>query len=81
MANNQCLVQPLKARADEYGVSRKNRLIDSRQIDGGKQISISREAHLKARDDFGSGKQSQIVGLVILVIDYVLHGFLGQRRA
>src|SRR2546430_1853197 len=79
MTNNKGFVQPFKLRTHQDGVRRKDSFSDSGEVCRHKQVTVSRKAYLKATNCVGTGEKGKVEGLVVLVINHILHRFLSNR--
>src|ERR1700687_4059966 len=78
MTNNKGFVQPFKLRTHQDGVRRKDRFSDSREVCRRKQVTVSRKTYLQATNCVGTGEKCKVEGLMVLVINHILHRFLSD---
>src|ERR1700752_2292947 len=81
MAYDHGFVQPLKALAHEDRVRGKDVFTHTGCVGWLKKVSVEREADLQTADGLRPGKNRQVVSLVILLVDLVLHRFFRKRGA
>src|SRR5882762_7870719 len=79
MTNNKGFVQPFKLRTHQDGVRRKDSFCDSGEVYRRKQVTVSRKAYLQATNCVGTSEKCKVEGLMVLVINHILHRFLSNR--
>ena len=78
VAHQQDFVEPFKLWADQHGVRRKDSFSDSREICWREQVAVSGKTYLQAANCVRTGEKCKVEGLMVLVINHVLHRFVSH---